>query len=154
MTNRTLSPDQVAALRAEFGLIDQNSDGFITQAEVATLLSRESYAHLSAAGRQQVLDSFAKADTDGNGVVDFEEFVIMMTTEPDPREEIRRIFDALDLDGDGFLTTADFERISKERGAELTKEQAEAMIRMADANDDGVVSFDEYYAMVTTGRGG
>lgn len=149
MTTRPFSPDQVAALKAEFDVIDQNSDGLITADEVAALLQRESYAHLGPAERQRILDSFAKADTDRNGAVDFDEFLAMMAEQQDPREALRAGFDALDVDRDGFVTAADLEHLSELRGTVLTAEQADAMIRMADSNRDGGVSFEEYCAIMT-----
>jgi Ca2+-binding EF-hand superfamily protein len=154
MTIRTLSPEQIAALEAQFDVIDQNSDGRITADEVASLLSREAYAHLGPVERQRVLDSFAKADADADGMVDFDEFLTMMADQPDPRAVFREGFDALDLDGDGLLTAADFKRVSELKGAQLTTEQADALVQMADANQDGVVSFEEYYAIMTAGSSG
>lgn len=153
MTTRTLSPDQIAVLKVEFDVIDQNGDGRITADEVSTLLSRESYSHLGAEQRQRTLDSFTRADADGDGQVDFEEFLTMMTPE-DPRAALRESFDAYDLDGDGFLTAEDFKRVAEEQGGELTTEQAEAMIQMADSNKDGKVSFDEYCVILTSGSSG
>lgn len=152
MTTRSLSPEQLEALKAQFDVIDLNGDGRISMAELSALLRREAYAHLSERQRQQILDEYASVDTDGDGV-SFDEFVVLVTREQDPRTAFRQAFDAYDLDGDGFLTAADFQRIAAQQGGELSAEQAEAMIRMADANADGKVSFDEYYASVTSGSG-
>lgn len=154
MTTRSLSPEQLDVLEAQFDLIDLNGDGRISMDELSALLRREAYAHLSDRQRQQILDSYASVDANGDGVVSFDEFVELVTREQDPREAYRQAFDAYDLDGDGFLTAADFQRIAEQQGGALTTEQAEAMIRMADVNADGKVSFDEYYAIMTSGSSG
>jgi calcium-binding protein CML len=154
MTTRSLSADQIAVLRVQFDVMDQNKDGRITGDELAKLLSREAYAHLTAEQRQQVIDSYTRLDVDGDGGVGFDEFVTLVTNPEDPREAYRQTFDSYDLDGDGFLTAADFVRITEEQGEKLTKEQAEEMIQAADANQDGKVSFEEYYTILTSGSSG
>jgi calmodulin len=155
MTIRSLSPEQIEVLKVEFDVIDQDSDGSITRDEVVTLLQREAYAHLGPVERQRILDSFQKADTDGNGTVDFQEFTMMMATQhEDPRAVFREGFDAMDTDGDGLITAADFQRVSERQGAQITSEQAAALVQMADANRDGVVSFDEYCDIMTAGSSG
>lgn len=155
MTIRSLSPEQIEVLKVEFDVIDQDRDGFITADEVATLLQREAYAHLGPVERQRILDSFAKADTDHNGGVDFQEFLTMMEAQrADPRAAFREGFDALDTDRDGLLTAADFQRVSELQGARITPGQAAALVQMADANQDGVVSFEEYCTIMIEGSTG
>lgn len=155
MTSRSLSPEQIEVLKVEFDVIDHDSDGFITADEVAALLQRDAYAHLGPVERQRILDSFAKADADHNGGVDFQEFLAMMEAQrADPRAALREGFDALDLDRDGLLTAADFQRVSEQHGAQLTPEQAAALVQMADANQDRVVSFEEYCAIMTASTAG
>jgi Ca2+-binding EF-hand superfamily protein len=85
-------------------------------------------------------------------MIDFAEFLGLLDRQrtEDPREAFRKTFDEYDVDGDGFLTAEDFKRITAQQGEELTTEHADAMIQMADSNADGKVSFDEYYAILTT----
>lgn len=154
MTTLSLSPEQIAALKAQFDVIDQNGDGRITREELMTLLRREAYAHLTDQQREELIASYARVDANRDGGVDFQEFLTLVTNQQDPRVAFRQSFDAYDLDGDGFLTATDFERITQQQGAELTKEQADAMIQAADGNEDGKVSFEEYYAILTSGSAG
>jgi Ca2+-binding EF-hand superfamily protein len=147
----SLSSEQIEALKAEFDVIDQNGDGRITGAEISTLLRREAYNHLSDAQRQSILQAYAAVDADESGGIDFDEFLTLVTHQEDPRVAFRKAFDEYDVDGDGFLTAEDFKRVTELQGGELTTEQADAMIQMADSNKDGKVSFDEYYAILTSG---
>lgn len=153
MTTRTLTPEQVVALKAQFDVTDLNKDGRITLGEVETLLRRPAYAHLDEVERQRILASYARVDVDGNGV-DFDEFLTMWTEQSDPRAEYRKVFDSLDLDGDGSLTAEDFRRAAALEGSPFTQEEADSMIRAADANGDGKVSFDEYYSILTASSSG
>ena len=149
MTTPKLSADQLAALKAQFDVIDQDGNGRITGDELATLLRREAYAYLSEAQRQEILDSYARVDFNGDGGVDFDEFVVLVTQHQDPREALRKSFDAFDLDGDGFLTAPEFQRLAEAQGEDVGPEQAENMVKLADTDGDGKVSFDEFYAVMT-----
>ncbi|MEM9458293.1 MAG: EF-hand domain-containing protein [Myxococcota bacterium] len=150
----TLTQDQRDALKVQFDLLDSDGDTKISLQELTEVLKRDAYAHLGEDGRQRVLDSFAAVDSDGDGKVDFDGFLALMhgpQAEQDARADFRRAFDEVDLDKDGYLTVADFQRISKAEGAPLTEEQAKEMIEMADKNEDGKVSFEEYYEIMTQG---
>lgn len=151
MTTQTFSPDQIAVLKAEFDMLDQDGDGRITRDELQALLHREAYAHLDQAQRQRILDRYAAADADRDAGVDFAEFLTLVSEQPDPRQALRESFDQLDLDGDGYLTAADFERVAALQGQAITTEQAESFIAMADRNADGKVGFDEYCTMMLSG---
>lgn len=149
MTSLPFSPDQIAALKTQFDVIDQNGDGRISRDEISTLLRREAYAYLTEEQRQQILTTYVVADTDGDGGVSFDEFLVLVAREQDPRAAYLKSFEAYDSDHDGFLTAADFKRVSELQGGDVTMAQADAMIQMADRNADGKVSFEEYYAIMT-----
>lgn len=150
----TLTQDQRDALKAQFDLLDGDGDGKISQQELAQVLERKAYDYLGKDGRQRVLDSLAAVDTDADGTIDFDGFLALMhgpQAEQDARADFRRAFDEVDLDKDGYLTVEDFRRISAAEGAPLTEDQAKEMIEMADKNEDGKVSFEEYYEIMTQG---
>jgi len=156
MTTRSFTPEQVEALRAQFDVMDQNGDGRITASELEALLQREAYRHLDDEQRLRILRSYASADTNDDGGVDFDEFLAMVSREreQDGLDALRQSFDAYDLDGDGFLTADEFRRIAAQQGEALTEEQAAAMIAMADRNQDGKVSFEEFRAIMNAATSG
>ncbi|GHJ35648.1 EF-hand domain-containing protein [Streptomyces sp. TS71-3] len=62
-------------------------------------------------------------------------------------ETARTVFDSFDVNKDGFLTSAEFQQVMKELGAaDLTLEQAQALLDRQDADGDGTVSFEEFWA--------
>lgn len=147
MTNTAaMPPEHVEALRAQFDILDANGDGRVSQAEIQAILGRVAYAHLEPADRQRILDSFSGVDADGDGSITFDEYLTLFidAQREDATGGLRYSFDQYDTDGDGYLTAEDFQRVSEEHGEALTEQQAEAMIKMADANDDGRVSFEEF----------
>lgn len=153
MTIQSLSGEQVAVLKAQFDLIDQDHDGRITVAELEALLSREAYSHLTVEQRQQLIASYVSVDANGDGGVSFDEYLtLVVSQQKNARDPFREAFDAQDLDHDGYLTAEDFRRISEQQGDFITEQQAAEMIAMADRNHDGKVSFDEYYAIMAASR--
>ncbi|KAL6060335.1 Calcium-binding protein NCS-1 [Balamuthia mandrillaris] len=106
-------------------------------------------------------------DENGDGVVDFKEFVVGMSLlfKGDPEDKIRFYFEIYDLDGDGYLTEEEVSKIVKSNlkavgvllgsGSNLPMEEALAEKRLvakytarlfedADKNGDQRISFAEF----------
>ncbi len=58
-------------------------------------------------------------------------------------EELIEGSEALDSDGDGFITTRELCRVMTDRGEELTYEEADEAIREADADGDDQINYEE-----------
>lgn len=59
----------------------------------------------------------------------------------------RTVFDTFDVNKDGFLTATEFRQVMTELGvADLTLEQAQALLDRQDTDSDGTVSFDEFWS--------
>ncbi|KAG5192410.1 putative calcineurin subunit B [Tribonema minus] len=67
-------------------------------------------------------------------------------------DEIWEAFLAFDLDKNHFIGAAEIRHVLINIGEQVTDEEVDEMIRMADHDGDGQVSFDEFYGMVTGGR--
>ncbi|MEU6668822.1 EF-hand domain-containing protein [Streptomyces sp. NPDC046727] len=62
-------------------------------------------------------------------------------------EEARKQFQRIDVDGDGFITAAEFKSaLAQEGDWNVTETVAEAIIKSRDLNGDKVLSFDEFWA--------
>ena len=62
-------------------------------------------------------------------------------------EEARKQFERIDMDGDGFITAAEFKTALAQGGDwNVTESVAEAVIASRDLNGDKVLSFDEFWA--------
>ena len=71
-----LSADQAAELKKAFTVMDANGDGVVTKDELKTLLKG-----LGEDVTDDVVDEMIKiADTDGDGKIQFEEFVKAATS--------------------------------------------------------------------------
>ncbi|MGW4561821.1 EF-hand domain-containing protein [Streptomyces sp. NPDC004561] len=65
-------------------------------------------------------------------------------------EEARKEFQRIDVDGDGFITAAEFKSALAQGGDwNVTDTVAEAIIRTRDLNGDKVLSFDEFWTYLS-----
>ena len=91
-------------------------------------------------------------DKDGSGAIDFDEFLDMMTakmSDKDTREDIAKVFNLFDDDGTGMITLKNLKRVAKELGETMTEAELLEMIERADTDQDGEISPEEFYAIMT-----
>ena len=68
----------------------------------------------------------ADVDTNGSGVIDYNEFLDMMTqkmAERDPREEMLKAFRLFDDDETGKISFRNLKRVAKELGENMTDDE-------------------------------
>lgn len=108
--------------------------------------------------KNELSDMINEVDVDGNGTVEFAEFVILMTNkvkEMTKEEEISEAFNVLDKEKDNHISVKELKYfMRKVAHIKLSSEEAEAMIEFADSDEDGLVSFDDFLQVVTLAQGG
>jgi len=93
-------------------------------------------------------------DADGNGTIDFPEFLSLMARkmkDTDTEEELIEAFKVFDRDGNGFISAAELRHVMTNLGEKLTDEEVDEMIREADVDGDGQINYEE--ARLSGGRG-
>ncbi|WAR18646.1 CALM-like protein [Mya arenaria] len=88
----------------------------------------------------------------GNGTIDFDEFLQMMSRkmkETDTEEEIREAFKIFDKDGNGLISPGELRGVMGNLGEKLTDEEVEEMIKEADLDGDGMINYEEFVKMMT-----
>lgn len=96
----------------------------------------------------ELQDMINEVDADGNGTIDFPEFLTMMARkmkDTDSEEEIREAFRVFDKDGNGFISAAELRHVMTNLGEKLTDEEVDEMIREADIDGDGQVNYEGQY---------
>ena len=93
----------------------------------------------------ELKDMINEVDIDGNGTIDFPEFLTMMARKSmgsDSDEEIKEAFRVFDKDGNGFISSEELRQVMVNLGENLTKEEIDEMIREADIDGDGQVNYE------------
>lgn len=68
-------------------------------------------------------------------------------------ESARTAFNKFDVDGDGFITAAEYKHVMAEMGDfNVTESVAEAIIAQRDGNDDGKLTFEEFWAHLSKAK--
>jgi len=114
-----------------------------------------------------------EVDADGNGNIDFPEFLTMMARkmkDTDSEEEIKEAFKVFDKvwqfccgarrnaqsllknrkDGNGYISAAELRHVMTNLGEKLSDEEVDEMIREADVDGDGQINYEEFVKMMVS----
>lgn len=143
-----VSGKQLNAMRCMFMSMDTNNDGTVTTEELRAGL-RETGVDLS----ERLDEMIAHLDTDGSGVLDYTEFLAATMDWKLHHDEdtVRTAFSKFDQDGSGFIDRRELAKLLGDRRvleAMHIDEGASDIFARIDVNSDGLISFDEFYAMV------
>ncbi len=144
----TLSEDKIAEFRCAFQLFDKDSNGKITTFELGVILKKLGYNP----SPEDLKDMIKEVDTDGNGNVDFQEFLELMShkmADHDDEEEMHEAFKIFDRDNNGYVTRDDFKVIMNHLGEAMTPDELDEMIKDNDDNGDGQLDFEAFRKMMT-----
>ncbi|KAF1795753.1 EF-Hand 1, calcium-binding site [Phytophthora cactorum] len=131
---------EIAELKNQFMAIDTDGNGVITVSELAEALRDTGLGMIE----EEVLELVKGIDIDGDGLVDYPEFLAatMKRNLANQEEHLINAFNYFDTTNTGHITKADLVQFM---GSE---EQAQEVINDVDANGDGVISFEEFVAMM------
>ena len=135
--------------RDAFELFDKDKDGTITAKELANVMKSLNQDPTE----QDLNEMIAEVDTDGNGHIDFEEFVSLMnrrSKETDAEEEVINAFKVLDKDGQGIISSTELRHLMTTLGDKLTEEEVDEMIKEADFDGNGSINYEEFVRMMMT----
>jgi calmodulin len=144
-----LTEEQIAEFKEAFSLFDKDGDGTITTKELGTVMRSLGQNPTES----ELQDMINEVDADGNGTIDFPEFLTMMARkmkDTDSEEEIREAFRVFDKDGNGFVSEAELRHVMTNLGEKLTDDEVAEMIREADLDGDGQVNYQEFVTMMTS----
>ena len=116
----------------------------------------------------EVLNLVIEFDVNGDGTIDFDEFLEMMRKQAEQQDnsaELREAFKIFDRDGNGYIDAAELKKVIffisvlsqilitfkvvTLYGERLSLEEAEELLNEADMDGDGKLDFDEFVKMMS-----
>lgn len=136
----------VDEMKQVFDKFDANKDGKVSQQEYK--------ATLKALGMENsvrdVPNIFQVVDLDGDGFINFEEFMEAQKKGGGIRTmDIQSAFRMFDKNGDGKISAEEVKEMLWRLGERCSLEECRRMVRAVDTDGDGMVDMNEFMAMMT-----
>jgi len=142
-----LTEAQIADFRDVFAVFDKDNSGSITADELGAVMKQLGLAPSDT----ELQDLINEADTNKDGVINFDEFLILMSHNAKPADtdqELLRAFEVFDKDGSGTITTSELKDVLRSLGENLTDEELDEMVKLTDKNGDGVIDYHEFASIM------
>lgn len=145
-----LSEEEIAGLKQMFKMIDADNSGQITFEELKAGLKRVG-ANLKDS---EIYDLMQAADVDNSGTIDYGEFLAatLHLNKVQKEDHLFAAFSYFDKDGSGYITPDELQKVCEEFGLEDVR--LEEMIREVDQDNDGLIDYNEFVAMMQMGNAG
>ena len=144
-----LSEERITEFKAAFELFDRDRDGAINNKELGTIMRNLG----QNPSEEELREMIKEIDLDGNGVIDFNEFLYLMVKKMngnDTEEELLEAFKVFDRDGNGYVTSHELRSVMTSLCEGTTPEEVEEMIKEADIDGDGQIDYQEFVKMMMT----
>lgn len=146
IASQLLSTKEKENLAKVFKAFDKNGDGKLSKQEIM-----DGYdVHFGKSMNQEEVDKmFEQVDIDGNGYIDYSEFVVASMNEKSllTTDKLQAAFKMFDKDGSGTISTDEIKTVLS-FGKTLDEEVVQEIIKQVDQNGDGQISFEEFSAMM------
>ena len=142
-----LSEETISQYRVIFELFDKDNNGKITTKELGTVMRNLG----QNPSEEELKQMIREVDLDGNGTIDFKEFMCLMVKrmkDNDSDEELQEAFKVFDKDQNGFITSHELRHTMTNLGENLTPEEVEEMIKEADLDNDQQIDYDEFMKII------
>lgn|ERR1719195_470028 len=139
--SKKISKEMDERLKKTFDDFDKDGDGKIDEKDLAQLLKKWNISVTDI----ELKDILNELDSDRNGQIDFKEFKNFMTAGGiSNNQQLRSTFKLFDENGDGFIDAKELKQTLANLGNKLSDAQIEAIMKEADMDKDGKVSFAEF----------
>ncbi|CAN6829300.1 unnamed protein product [Brassica oleracea var. botrytis] len=164
-----LTDDQISEFKEAFSLFDKDGDGTFSLLQpppnvrdimnneqsfsllTGCITTKELGTVMRSLGQNpteaELQDMINEVDADGNGTIDFPEFLNLMARkmkDTDSEEELKEAFRVFDKDQNGFISAAELRHVMTNLGEKLTDEEVDEMIKEADVDGDGQINYEEF----------
>jgi Ca2+-binding EF-hand superfamily protein len=143
-----LTEEDIEEIKEAFDLFDSDGSGTVQPRELKNAMVSLGFEAKNAT----LFHTICELDKDGSGEIEFDEFLNMMSSQMSDhasREEIRNIFFMFDYDKTGHINIKNLRKIARDLGETCEEDELLDLIRKADSDGDGQVSFEDFYNVMT-----
>lgn len=139
---KKLTEVQIQEFKEAFALFDRDGDALLTASELGVVMRALGLTPTEADLKEIV----TSVDKDGNGKVDFNEFLNLVTSkglgEMDDAE-VRDAFRIFDREDNGFISEAEFRHILTDIGEKMTEAECTEMMKDVQVTN-GQINYEEF----------
>ena len=143
-----LSADEIEEIKEAFDIFDPEGTGSIPVQELLNAMKSLGFDTKNPAIYQMIADF----DENGNGAIEFEEFLDMMTariSDRNTKDDLKRVFNLFDDNRTGEIRVENLKRVARELGEEISEEELKEIVQRADLDGDSKLTFDDFYNVMT-----
>ena len=143
-----LNTDEIDEIKEAFDIFDIDKSGAISVSELLKSMGTLGFDTKNPAIYHMIKDM----DDNGNGVIEFDEFLDMMTariSDVNPKEDLERVFKLFDDDRTQEITVENLKRVAKELGEDIHEEELREIVQRADLDGDGKLTFEDFYQVIS-----
>ena len=147
MSSDSLTEDKINEFKEAFEIFDKDKDGYITTKELGDIMKNLGQTPSEA----ELQDMINEVDIDGDGTIDFKEFLGLMARkmrDNDSEEELIEAFKVFDRDGNGLISNVELQHVMTSLGENVTMDEVDEMIKEADLDGDGYINYEEFVKMI------
>lgn len=147
----------IAEVKSAFIKFDKSRNGGLSKNELSRMMYSTGYSFSDV----EVDAIMNLGDSDGDGEIDLDEFLFLMTPSASAVlnqirmditciDEVKSLFKAIDTDGDGCLSK---EEMMTAPGCKFDREQVDAIYELGDSDGDQVLDMGEFIALMYPAAG-
>jgi len=133
-------------IRDSFALYDRDGNGSISLIEL-----REVLRNIGEKVTDDEINQIIRiADQDGDGEIDYDEFVELRSKlKGDEKEDLRKAFAVFDQDGNGSISQVELKIVLDKIGIHMSEAEVERTMSEADTDGDGEISYTEFVDVIS-----
>ncbi|XP_043833347.1 centrin-2-like [Dromiciops gliroides] len=146
-----LKEEQKKEIMEAFNLFDKTGTGTIDVRELRVAMRALGFQ----TEKEEIKKLRCEVDKEGTGKINFINFLALMTkkmAERDVEEEIQKAFTLFDDDNTGKITLKNLKRVAFDLGENVSDEELQEMIDVADLDRDGGVDEEEFLRVIKKSR--
>lgn len=142
-----LVDQHISECKESFSVFDPNGTGTITTLNLKAAMQQLGQNPTDI----ELRDMVNEIDADGNGTIDFPEFLTMMSRKNnviETQDDLFGVFKVFDPTDTGFIDENGIKMVLLSLGESATDEEVSKMIFDADIDKDGKINFQEFLQLV------